>query len=168
VAATNTFDITSGVDLQEVDNAVNQTLKELGQRFDFRGLKWELTLDKGAKTVTLLAPDDLKLKAIWEVLVGKLVKRGVAVKNMKRGDAQQASGGAVRQVVTLQQGVPTETAKQIVKLIKDQKFKKVTASIMGEQVRVASPDRDALQEVIAFLRKQTFDVEIGFGNYRSG
>lgn len=166
MAGTQSFDITTGCDLQEVDNAVNQANKELGQRYDFRGVKFELVLDKAKNQITISAPDSHKLEAIWDVLHAKLHKRNVPTRNLQRGAAQDAAGGTQRQVVTLQQGISTETAKKIVKWIKDQKFKKAQGSIQAEQVRVTSPSRDELQEVMAGLRAQDFGVELKFGNYR--
>lgn len=166
MAAVSSFDITSTVDLQEVDNAVNQAQKEIGQRYDFKGATIEIDFDRQAKTITLAADDDYKLSAVWEVLQGKLFKRGVPIKNLKLGDKQMAAGSSVRRVVTLQQGIPTEAAKAIVKFLKDQGLKKVQATIQSDQVRVSSPSKDDLQDAMRRLRGHDFGVELMFGNYR--
>jgi len=161
------FDITTGCDLQEVDNAVSQTLKELAQRFDFKGLKIGVELRRKENLLVLAAPDELKLKAIWEVLLGRMTRRGVPVKNLKAGAIQPAAGGTVRLEVTLQQGIPDEAARAIVKLVKERRFKKVQVAIQGDQVRVSSPSRDELQGVMGALKAEDFRVELNFGNYRS-
>lgn len=166
MAAAASFDITSTVDLQEVDNAVNQAQKEIGQRYDFKGATIEIDFDRDAKTITLSADDDYKLSAVWEVLQSKLFKRGVPIKNLKLGDKQMAAGSSVRRVVTLQQGIPTEAAKAIVKFLKDQGLKKVQATIQADQVRVSSPSKDDLQDAMRRLRGHDFGVELMFGNYR--
>ncbi len=166
MAVTNSFDITSTLDLQEVDNAINQARKELGQRYDFKGSKATIDLDQKANTLTLAAEDAFKLEALWEVLTTRLVRRNVPVKNLKRGDVEPASGGTVRQVITLQMGIPTEAARDIVKHLKDQKLKKVQAAIQGDQVRVSSPSKDDLQAAMASLRAADFGVALQFGNYR--
>jgi hypothetical protein len=167
MAANQSFDITTGCDLQEVDNAVNQTLKELAQRFDFKGLKIGLELRRKENLLVLTAPDEFKLKAMWEVLLGRMTRRGVPVKNLKQGPVQPAAGGTVRLEVTLQQGIPDETARAIVKFVKERRFKKVQLAIQGDQVRVSSPSRDELQAVMAALKAEDFGIELGFGNYRS-
>ena len=167
MALNQSFDVTCGCDLQEVDNAVNQTLKELGQRFDFKGLKIGIELRRAENLVVLAAPDEFKLKAMWEVLLGRMTRRGVAVKNLKAGAVQPAAGGTLRLEVTLQQGVPAETARAIVKFVKDRRLKKVQVAIQGDQLRVSSPSRDELQEVIAALKEEDFGIELTFGNYRS-
>lgn len=167
MAAAASFDITSTVDLQEVDNAVNQAQKEIGQRYDFKGAHIEIDFDKAKSTITLLADDDYKLSAVWEVLQSKMFKRNVPIKNMKLGDKEMAAGSAIRRVVSLQQGIPTEAAKAIVKFLKDEGLKKVQATIMAEQVRVSSNSKDELQEAMKRLRGHDFDIELMFGNYRS-
>ncbi len=166
MAATNSFDVSTGADLQEVDNAINQALKEVQQRYDFKGARVTIELDKKAGTIAMEADDDYKLKAAYDVLQSKFVRRGVPLKNAKTSDPESASGGRMRQTVTLTQGLPTETAKEIVKAIKNRGLKKVQASIQGDEVRVSSPSRDDLQEVIQFLRAEDFGVELKFGNYR--
>jgi cyclic-di-GMP-binding protein len=167
MALNQSFDITCGCDLQEVDNAVNQTLKELGQRFDFKGLKITVELRRQENLVVLAAPDEFKLKAMWEVLLGRMTRRGVPVKNLKAGNVQPAAGGTVRLEVTLQQGIPDEAARAIVKFVKEKRLKRVQVAIQGDQVRIASPSRDELQAVIAALKARDFDIELTFGNYRS-
>ncbi len=167
MAASASFDITSTVDVQEVDNAVNQAQKEIGQRYDFKGAKIEIDFKRAENTITLLAEDDYKLTAVWEVLQSKMFKRGVPIKNLKLGDKESAAGSAVRRVVSLQQGIPTETAKAIVKFLKDQGLKKVQATIQAEQVRVTSPSKDDLQDAMQRLRGHDFGIELMFGNYRS-
>jgi cyclic-di-GMP-binding protein len=166
MAQTVSFDITSTVDLQEVDNAVNQARKEITQRYDFKGSPVEIELKKAENVIEVQAEDKFKLEAVWEVLAGKMVKRGVPVKNLKRGDPQAASGSTVRQTVTLQQGIPIETSRDIVKFLKDQKLKKVQAAIQADQVRVSSPSKDELQDAMRRLRDRDFGIDLQFGNYR--
>ena len=160
------FDVSTGADLQEVDNAVNQAAKEVAQRFDFKGSKASIAFDRAKLTLTLVADDDYKMKALFDVLQGKLIKRGVPVKNLELGPVVPAAGDTVRREIKLTQGIPQEKAKAIIKAIKDQKFKKAQASIQGEEVRVQAPSKDDLQAVIAFLRAQDFGLELKFGNYR--
>jgi uncharacterized protein YajQ (UPF0234 family) len=167
MAGNQSFDITTGCDLQEVDNAVNQTLKELAQRFDFKGLRIGVELRRSENLLVLTAPDDFKLKAMWEVLLGRMTRRAVPVKNLKPGAVQPAAGGTVRLEVTLQQGIPDDTARAIVKFVKERNFKKVQLAIQGDQVRVSSPSRDGLQAVMAALKGEDFGIELSFGNYRS-
>ena len=167
MAQQNSFDVSTGADLQEVDNAVNQALKEVQTRYDFKNTKCTIDFDKQKSLLTLEADDDYKLKALYDVLQTKFVKRGVPLKNMKAGTVQQASGGRARQEVTLTQGIPTDTAKEIVKTLKAAgAFKKVQAAIQGDEVRISSPSRDELQDVITFLKSQDFGIELKFGNYR--
>jgi cyclic-di-GMP-binding protein len=160
------FDITSKVDLQEVDNAVNQARKEVGQRYDFKGSKASIDFDRGEGTLTLVADDEFKMQSLWEVLETRLVRRKVPLKNMKRGEIERGANDTVRRVVTLQQGIPTEAGREIVKFLKDRKLKKVQPAIQGDQLRISSPSRDELQAVMAVLREQDFGVELQFGNYR--
>ena len=160
------FDVTSTIEMPEVDNAVNQARKEIGQRFDFKGSAAAIDLDQKANTLTLTAEDNFKIESVWEVLQTRLIKRNVAVKNLKRGDIEPAAGSTVRQVITLQQGIPIEAAKDIVKYLKDQKLKKVQASIQGDQVRISSPSKDDLQGAMQALRARDFGVALQFGNYR--
>ena len=167
MAATQSFDITVGCDLQEIDNAVNQAVKEITQRYDFKGLKVSIEFQRADNRIVLAGPDDFKLEAMWEVLQTKLVKRQVALRNIKPGKIEPAAGGTVRQQFDVQQGIPTETARAIVKRIKDLKLKRVQAAIQDEQVRVSSPSRDDLQAAIAALKQEDFGMELRFGNYRT-
>jgi cyclic-di-GMP-binding protein len=164
--AAASFDITSNVDLQEVDNGVNQARKEVAQRYDFKGSRADVIFDRAAGTLALVADDEFKLNALWEIVQGRLVRRGVPVKNLTLGDVEHAANDTVRRTVTLQQGIPTEAARQIVKFLKDQKLKRVQAAIQADQVRVSSPSKDELQTVIRLLRDQDFGVALQFGNYR--
>ena len=166
MAQLNSFDITSSVDLQEVDNALNQARKEVAQRYDFKGARADIEFDRGEHTITLVADDKFKIEALWEVIQTRLVRRSVPVKNLKPGDIEPGGGSTVRQVISLQQGIPTEAAKEIVKFLKERKLKKVQASIQADQVRVSAPARDDLQEAIRALREHDFGVELQFGNYR--
>ena len=160
------FDVTSGVDLQEVDNAVNQARKEVAQRYDFKGSRAAIDLNRIDNTLTLTADDEFKMNALWEILQGRMVRRGVPTKNLAPGDIERAANDTVRRVVTLQQGIPTEAAKDIVKFIKDNKLKRVQAAIQADQVRVSSPSKDDLQEAMRLLREHDFGVALQFGNYR--
>lgn len=166
MAATYSFDITSTIDMQEVDNAINQARKELAQRYDFKGSTAAIELDQKANTLTLSAEDAFRLEALWEVLATRMVRRNVAVKNLKRGDVEPAAGGTVRQVITLQVGIPTDAAREIVKHLKDLKLKKVQAAIQGDQLRVSAPAKDDLQAAMSALRAKDFGIALQFGNYR--
>jgi uncharacterized protein YajQ (UPF0234 family) len=164
MAAENSFDVVSKIDMAEVTNAVSQALKEISQRFDFKGSKSNITQDKDA--LVIVSDDEYKLKSVVDILQTKLVKRGVPIKNLSFGKAEPAQGGTVRQRATLQQGIPTDKAKEIVKAIKDSKIK-VQASIQADQVRVAGKNRDDLQTVIQLLKGKEFGLELQFTNYRS-
>ncbi len=166
MADQSSFDITSNVDLQEVDNALNQARKEVAQRYDFKGSKASIEFDPKESKLVLIADDDFKLNALWEILQTRLIRRNVPVKNMTRGTIQPAANTTVRQEISLQQGIPAEKAKDIIKFIKDAKLKKVQASIQGDQLRITSPSKDELQEVMRVLREQDFGVALQFGNYR--
>ena len=166
MATACSFDITSNVDLQEVDNALNQARKEVAQRYDFKGSKASIDFDAAESKLTLVADDNFKLNALWEIVQTRLVRRNVPVKNLTRGTAQPAADSTVRQEIALQQGIPTEAARDIVKFLKDNKLKKVQASIQGDQLRVSSSSRDDLQDVMRLLREQDFGVALQFGNYR--
>lgn len=165
MAATYSFDVTSTIEMPEVDNAVNQAKKEIGQRFDFKGSTATIDLDQKANTLTLTAEDNFKLESVWDVLQTRLIKRNVAVKNLKRGEVEPAGGSTVKQVITLQQGIPIESAKDIVKHLKELKLK-VQAAIQGEQVRITSASKDHLQDAMSALRAKDFGVALQFGNYR--
>jgi hypothetical protein len=166
MASVASFDITSGVDLQEVDNAVNQARKEVAQRYDFKGSRAAIELNKTDNTLTLTADDDFKMNALWEILQGRMVRRGVPTKNLTPGATERAANDTVRRIVTLQQGIPTEAAREIVKFLKENKLKKVQAAIQADQVRVSSPSKDDLQEAMRLLREHDFGVALQFGNYR--
>ncbi len=160
----NTFDIVSKINLEEVSNAIQQALKEVHTRFDLKDSKSNITLEKDG--IVLQSVDEFKLKAVNEILQQKLVKRGVSLKGLTYSALESALGGAARQKITMQQGIPIEKAKEIVKLIKDSK-KKAQASIQGDLVRVSGKDRDTLQEIIALLRSKDFGIDMQFTNYRS-
>jgi uncharacterized protein YajQ (UPF0234 family) len=166
MAQAASFDITSNVDLQEVDNAVNQAKKELAQRYDFKGSRAAIDLNKAESSILLTADDDFKMTAVWEILQTRMVRRGVPTKNMTPGEIERAANDTVRRTISLQQGIPTEAAKEIVKFLKDKKLKKVQATIMADQVRVTSPSKDELQEAMRQLREQDFGCALQFGNYR--
>jgi uncharacterized protein YajQ (UPF0234 family) len=165
MADEHSFDIVSKVDMQEVSNAVQQAMKEIGQRFDFKGSKSTIELNKDKAEITLVADDEYKLSSLTEILKNKLVKRNVSLKALGFGKIEKAASDTVRQLVTLQQGVSTERAKDIVKLIKDMKFK-VQAEIQKDQVRVRAKKIDDLQAVIKMLKGKDFDFHIEFINYR--
>jgi uncharacterized protein YajQ (UPF0234 family) len=164
MASECSFDIASKVDLQEVDNAIHQTIREIAQRFDFKGSPATVTRDE--HTLVLSAEDDFKLKQMLDILEAKLVKRQVPLKALVRGKVEPAAAGRVRQQIEIQQGIPTEKAREIVKLIKGTK-RKVQAQIQEDQVRVFGRDRDELQAVIQFLREQDLGIHMQFINYRS-
>ena len=162
----NTFDIVSKIDLAEVNNAIQQALKEIHQRYDLKNSKSDIQLNEKDHKIVLASMDDFKLKAVADVLEQKLVKRHVPLKGLTFGAIAPAASSTVRQEITLQQGIPIEKAREIVKLIKDSK-KKVQASIQGDLVRISGRDRDTLQEVIALLRGQDFGIDMQFTNYRT-
>ncbi|MGW8273074.1 MAG: YajQ family cyclic di-GMP-binding protein [Thermodesulfovibrionales bacterium] len=161
----HSFDMVCRVDLQEVSNAVVQTMKELAHRFDFKGSKSSADLDKGSGVITLVSDDEMKLKSLLDVLQSKLIKRGVPLKALTYGKVEPAAGSTVRQVITLQQGIPQEKAKEIVKMVKDSKIKVIT-EIQKDQVRIRGKKIDDLQEVISLVRGHDFGIEIQFINYR--
>lgn len=161
----NTFDIVSKIDLQEVSNAIQQAMKEITTRFDLKDSKSSITLE-GKEAIVLHSVDEFKLKAINDILQQKLVKRGVPLKGLTYATIESSLGGTAKQRVTMQQGIPIEKAREIVKAVKDSK-KKVQASIQGDLVRVSGKDRDALQEVIAMLKQRDFGIDMQFTNYRS-
>src|SRR5215212_1840083 len=166
MATTSSFDVTTGVDMQEVDNAVNQAQKEIAQRYDFKGANVSIEFKRAEEQIALLADSDFRMKALFEVVQAKLVKRGVPVKNLDVGEAKPAGGDTVRKEIKLKTALDGETAKKVSAAIKDAKLKKVQASIQGDQVRVSSPSKDDLQDAMALLRSQDFGVELKFGNYR--
>jgi cyclic-di-GMP-binding protein len=161
----NTFDIVSKIDLQEVSNAIQQALKEIHTRFDLKDSKSAIELD-GKDAIVLHSIDEFKLKAVNDVFQQKLVKRGVPLKGLTYGPVESAAGSTAKQRITMQQGIPIEKAREMVKLIKNTK-KKVNASIQGDLVRVSGKDRDTLQDIIALLRQQDFGIDMQFTNYRT-
>ena len=166
MAQTYSFDVTTGVDLQEVDNAINQAQKEVAQRYDFKGTKAEIDFRKADSMLVLVADNDFVMKQLFDVVQAKLIKRNVPVKNLDVGDIKVAGGDTVRREVKLKMSLDSDTAKKVAAAIKEAKLKKVQAAIQGEQVRVSGPSRDDLQEAMALLRSKDFGVELKFGNYR--
>ena len=166
MASNSSFDVSTGADLQEVDNAVNQALKEIAQRYDFKGTHCTIEFDRDKAEIRLAADDEFRMDALVDVLQSRMIKRGVPIKNLKVGDIVVGTGQSVRRTVSLTQGIPQDIAKKIVKAVKDGGFKKTQASIQGDEVRVTSPSRDELQAVIAALKAQDFGIELNFGNYR--
>ena len=163
MAKENSFDIVSKTDYAEVTNAINQTTKEVSQRFDFKGSK--ATVELNGKDLIMTAEDETKLRNMNDIFQGKCIKRGISLKALDYQKVEPAAGGTVRQSVKIQQGIPTEKAKEVVKYIKDSKLK-VQPSIQGEAVRVSGKDRDTLQEVIAMLKAKDFGIDMQFDNYR--
>jgi uncharacterized protein YajQ (UPF0234 family) len=164
MAKENSFDIVSKTDYAEITNAINQSMKEVSQRFDFKGSKAAVELQ--GKDLLLTAEDDTKLRNMNDIFQGILVKRGVSLKALDYQKVEPAAGGTVRQLVKVQQGIPIEKAKEVVKFIKDSKMK-VQASIQGETVRISGKDRDTLQEVISALKSKDFGIDMQFDNYRT-
>jgi uncharacterized protein YajQ (UPF0234 family) len=158
-----TFDVVSQVDRQEVDNAVNQTRKEMGQRYDFKGTKTEITWEEDS--IQIISDDDFKVKAVVDILQSKLVRRGISLKALVYGKIEPAGGGRAKQTITVQQGIAIEKARQIVKTVKDSKLK-VQSQIQGDQVRISGKKRDDLQAVIGLLKAQDLDLPLQFINYR--
>jgi uncharacterized protein YajQ (UPF0234 family) len=165
MADDHTFDITCELDMQEVLNAVTQATKEIGQRFDFKGSKSSIELDKAKHLITVASDDDFKLKSVIDILQTKLVKRGVALKALTYGSIEQASGGTVRQVITLQQGIPQDKAKEIVRIVKDTKLK-VGVEIQKDQVRLRAKKIDDLQTLIALFKEKDLGIHLQFSNFR--
>ncbi|MGD0478582.1 MAG: YajQ family cyclic di-GMP-binding protein [Terracidiphilus sp.] len=165
MAQENSFDIVSKVDIQEVRNAIDQAIKEIRQRFDLKDSHSEVNLE-GSDSIQLASVNEYKLEAVKDILSQKLVKRGVSLKNLTYGKIEPATGQSVRQKISLQQGIPVEKAKEIVRLVKDSK-KKAQASIQGDSVRISSKDRDELQAIIALLRGKDLGLELQFTNYRT-
>jgi uncharacterized protein YajQ (UPF0234 family) len=165
MASDNSFDVVSKIDLQEVANAIQQAIKEIHTRFDLKDSKSEIAME-GKEALVLSSADEYKLKAVNDILQNKLVKRHVPLKGLNYETIEPAAGSTVRQKIKLQQGIPIEKAREIVKLIKDSKLK-VQASIQGDTVRVSGKDRDTLQQVIGLLRNKDFGIDMQFTNYRS-
>ncbi len=164
MAAENSFDVACKLEMQEVANALDQTRREIETRYDLKGAKHEITLEK--MVITITSADDMKLKAVLDILQSKLHRRGIDLKALTIGEPESAAGSRVRQTITLQDGVPMEKAKEIVRLIKDSKLK-VQASIQEKQVRVTGKSRDDLQAVIALLKAKDLAIALQFTNYRS-
>lgn len=163
MASESSFDIVSKIDMQELDNAVNQAMKEIGQRFDFKGSKSNIAIEK--EELVLISDDEQKMKSVVDVLQTKLVKRNIPLKALTYGKVEPAAGSTVRQRITLQQGIPTDKAKEIVKIIKNSKIK-VQAAIQGDQVRVSGKSRDDLQAVMQSLKGEDLGIDMQFTNYR--
>jgi uncharacterized protein YajQ (UPF0234 family) len=166
MAQDNSFDVVSKVDLPELTNAIQQSLKEIHTRFDLKDSKSNITLEEKDTQIVLTSADDYKLKAVNDVLQGKMVKRGISLKALTYGAVEPAAGGSVRQKITLQQGIAGEKAKEIVKTIKNSKLK-VQASIQGDVVRISGKDRDTLQQAISLLKQNDFGIDMQFTNYRT-
>lgn len=165
MADTNSFDIVSDVDMQEVDNALNQARKEIIQRYDFKGSKSSLELKEKEHEIVLISDDDFKMKAVIDILQSKFVKRGISLKALTYSAVESAAGGTVRQTITLQNGIDKENGKLVVKMIKDSKLK-VQAQIMDDQVRVSGKSKDDLQAVMAMVRAADLKFAVQFKNYR--
>ena len=166
MATTSSFDVTTGVDMQEVDNAVNQAQKEIAQRYDFKGSKASIEFKRAEAMLVLVADSDFQMKSLFDVVQGRLIKRQVPVRNLEIGENQPAANDTVRREIKLKTALDSETAKKVSAAIKTAKLKKVQAAIQGEQVRVSSPSKDDLQGAMTLLRQQDFGVELKFGNYR--
>ncbi len=166
MAKKNSFDITTGIDLQEVDNAVNQAHKEIATRYDFKGTNCTIELDRAANVIKLEGDDDYRLGAVLQVLREKLARRKVPLKNLDVSEVEIGSLGRARQTIGLKQGIDQETGKKMVKAVKDNGFKKVQVQIQGDELRVTSPSRDELQAVMTFLKGTDWGIELQFGNYR--
>ena len=162
----SSFDVTTGVDLQEVDNAVNQAQKEIAQRYDFKGSNASIEFKRAEALLELVADSDFQMRALFDVVQSKLIKRGVSVKNLDVGEVKPAGGDTVRREIKLKTALDSDTAKKVAAAIKDAKLKKVQAAIQGDQVRVTSPSKDELQTAIALLLQKDFGVELKFGNFR--
>ncbi len=166
MASTNSFDVTTGVDMQEVDNAINQAQKEVAQRYDFKGSKAAVEFKRADALLELVADSDFQMHQLFDVVQTKLIKRGIPVKNLDIGDIKQAGGDTVKREIKLKTELDGETAKKVTAAIKAAKLKKIQVSIEGEKVRVTSASKDDLQEAIQFLRGEDFGVELQFGNFR--
>ena len=166
MASLSSFDVTTGVDLQEVDNALNQAHKEIAQRYDFKGSTASVEFKKAESTIVLVAESNLRMTALLDIVQSKLIRRGVPVKNLDIGEAKPAGGDTLRRELKLKMALDMETAKKVAATLKAAKLKKVQAAIQGDQVRVSAPSKDDLQEAMQLLRATDFGVELKFGNYR--
>jgi len=167
VASTSSFDVTTGVDFMEAHNAVDQATKEITQRYDFKGIKVTIELNQKEKKIVLAAPDEFKLKAVWDVLQTKMVRRQVPLKNLKPGTIEPAGGATVRQTIEIQSGLTADMAREIVKVLKEAKLRKVQSAIQGDTVRISSASKDDLQGAIQLLKGEDFGVELKFENFRT-
>ena len=166
MATQSSFDVTTGVDLQEVDNAINQALKEISQRYDFKGTHCKIDFDRAKATIQLEADDAFRMDALLEVLKAKMIKRKVPLKNLQIPENEPAGPSRVKRTISLTQGISGDIARKIVKAFKAEKFKKVQIAIQADQLRVSAGSKDSLQAVMAFLRGQDWGIELSFGNYR--
>lgn len=166
MASLSSFDVTTGVDLQEVTNAINQTEKEVAQRYDFKGATATIELKKTEGQIVLAADSEMRMRALFDILQSKLIRRGVPVRNLDVGEDKQAGGDTIRREIKLKMALDSDSAKKVAAAIKEAKLKKVQAAIQGDQVRVSAPSKDELQSAIAILRAKDFGVELKFGNYR--
>jgi cyclic-di-GMP-binding protein len=166
MAQNASFDVSTGVDLQEVDNAVNQAQKEIATRYDFKGSKASIEFARAESKLVLVADDEFRMRALFDILQSKLIKRNVSVKNLDIGEVKAAGCDTVRREIGLKTALDADTAKKVAAAIKDAKLKKVQAAIQGDQVRVSSPSKDELQTAISLLKSKDFGVELKFGNYR--
>ncbi len=165
MASENSFDIVSKIEMQEIKNAIEQAMKEVGQRFDFKGSKSEIKLEEKSNEILVSSDDEYKLKSLLDILQSKLVKRGISLKALTYEKIESALGGTVKQNIKLQQGIPSEKAKEVVKVIKETRIK-VQSQIQGDQVRVTGKNRDDLQAIIKLLRERDFGIDMQFINYR--
>jgi uncharacterized protein YajQ (UPF0234 family) len=166
MANLSSFDVTTGVDLQEVTNALNQADKEVAQRYDFKGATATIEHKRAENLILLIADSEMRMRALFEIVQAKLIRRNVPVKNLEIGDDKPAGGDTIRREIKLKMALDSDTAKKVAAAIKEAKLKKVQAAIQGDQVRVSAPSRDELQSAIALLRGKDFGVELKFGNYR--
>ena len=166
MAQQNSFDVTTGVDMQEVDNAVNQAQKEIAQRYDFKDSKASIDFKRADSVINLVADDDFKMTALLDIIQTRLIRRGISIKNLDLGENTTAGGDTVTRVVKLKTALDSDTAKKVAAAIKEAKLKKVQAAIQGDTVRVTSPSRDDLQGAMAMLKQKDFGVELKFGNFR--
>jgi uncharacterized protein YajQ (UPF0234 family) len=166
MASTSSFDVTTSVDLQEVDNAVNQAQKEVAQRYDFKGATTTIELKRAEGLILLVADSEMRMRAVLDIVQAKLIKRNVPVKNLDIGEAKPVGGDLLRREIKLKMALDSDTAKKVAAAIKDAKLKKIQAGIQGDQVRVTGPSKDDLQEAMRLLRAADFGVELHFGNYR--
>jgi uncharacterized protein YajQ (UPF0234 family) len=166
MASTSSFDVTTSVELHEVDNALNQAQKEVAQRYDFKGANITIELKRAESMIVLIADSDMRMRATLDIVQSKLIRRGVPVKNLDIGEAKPAGGDTLRREIKLKMALDSETAKKVAAAIKEAKLKKIQASIQGDQVRVSGPSKDDLQAAMQLLRAGDFGVELKFGNYR--